>query len=410
MPRRLPPTWLLGLANLPFSISSTILLITVPQLLSARHVPEPVIASITAVGLIPGFASILVSPMLDVWLSRRSYALAMAAVASVAALAALTRLDDLAVLPLLLFVANVGANLYQAALGGWLGSIVPPEEDSRLGAWMIVANIAGFGIDAIVNIALVRSLPSPFGAAAVAGLVLLPLLLFLPIPAPGPDRRLARESYAEFAAHLGRMLRRPGTIRAILVFVLPAACFALTNALGGLGGDYGASERFVSLVAGVGVTIAGIVGSLMVPRLAARFEPYRLYVAIGLVGAVFTLALIVLPRTPAVFALAMVGENVAQAAAFATATTIIFREIGKGNPLAATEFSVLISAVLLPLAYMQWLDGRGYAAAGLAGSLGVDGAMGLAGCAGILLVLAWVRRRVPRPSSPALAATRGRRP
>ena len=63
----------MGLVNLPFSISGTVLLITVPQLLAARHVPEPMIASITAFALIPGFAAFVVSPILDVRFSRRTY-------------------------------------------------------------------------------------------------------------------------------------------------------------------------------------------------------------------------------------------------------------------------------------------------------------------------------------------------
>ena len=73
MELRLLPIWLMGLVNLPFSISGTVLLITVPQLLAARHVPEPMIASITAFALIPGFAAFVVSPILDVRFSRRTY-------------------------------------------------------------------------------------------------------------------------------------------------------------------------------------------------------------------------------------------------------------------------------------------------------------------------------------------------
>jgi len=400
MARRLPPTWLMGLANLPFSISSTILLITVPQLLAARHVAEPTIASITAFALIPGFVVFLVSPILDVRFSRRTYAIAMASLSSVLTLLALTRLDDLTALRWLLFFANAAACLFQGALGGWVGSLVPADEESRLGAWFTVANIGGFGIDAILNISLFRWLPAPFGALAIVGIGLLPLFLFLLIPAPGADRRLAAESFGTFFAALSRMIRRPTVVRTLLIFVVPAACFALTNMLGGLGADFGASERIVGLVAGIGVTIAGVIGSLLVPPLARRIGAYRLYVAIGAIGALFTFSLLLLARTPATFAWAMVGENIAQAAAFSAANTIIFHEIGKDNPLAATEFTVLTSAVLLPLSYVQWADGQGYAAAGLAGALVTDGALGLLGCVLILLLLRkWPGRCITVPTS-----------
>ena len=135
------------------------------------------------------------------------------------------------------------------------------------------------------------------------------------------------------------------------------------------------------------MTLAGLLGSLIVPPLARRFGPYRLYVTIAAVGSLFTLSLNLLAHTTAAFAWAMVGENIAQAAAFATANAIIFRVIGKNNPLAATEFTVLTSAVLLPLSYVQWADGQGYALAGLPGAFLTDGGLGLIGCVGILLLL-----------------------
>jgi hypothetical protein len=40
----------MGLANLPWGVNGAVALITVPQSLAARHVPEPQIASVTAAG------------------------------------------------------------------------------------------------------------------------------------------------------------------------------------------------------------------------------------------------------------------------------------------------------------------------------------------------------------------------
>jgi MFS transporter, PAT family, beta-lactamase induction signal transducer AmpG len=151
----------------------------------------------------------------------------------------------------------------------------------------------------------------------------------------------------------------------------------------------------VGLVAGGGVTAAGLLGSLAVPRLAARFGPHRLYIAISALGGLFSLSLPLLGRTTASFAWAMIGENIAQAAAFATANAIIFRVIGKNNPLAATEFTVLTSAVLLPLSYVQWLDGRGFAWGGVNGAFLTDGGLDLAGC----LVIAYLLTRRRRGAS-----------
>ena len=64
---RRAPVWLLGLTNALFGMYGGILVIAVPQLLSARHVPEAMIAGMTAAAISPGFWTFLVvrSSMFD---------------------------------------------------------------------------------------------------------------------------------------------------------------------------------------------------------------------------------------------------------------------------------------------------------------------------------------------------------
>ena len=66
--------------------------------------------------------------------------------------------------------------------------------------------------------------------------------------------------------------------------------------------------------------------------------------------------------------------------------------MGKDNPLAATQFALLQAATALPITYMQWIDGRAFAAGGLNGSLVADAGLGLIAAAGLAIFLR-VRRR-----------------
>jgi PAT family beta-lactamase induction signal transducer AmpG len=143
----------------------------------------------------------------------------------------------------------------------------------------------------------------------------------------------------------------------------------------------------VALMGGAGVIVAGVFGSLIVPVLAKRAPPLPLYVAIGAVGALFTLSLIVLPRDPAVYTLAMVGQNVFQSAAFATAQFVMFRLMGKDNPFAATQYALMLAAQGLPLSYMQVLDGHAYGHGGLSTMYLMDGGLGALACAALVLLL-----------------------
>jgi PAT family beta-lactamase induction signal transducer AmpG len=398
--RSIFPISFLGIANLPFGLYGAVVLITVPQLLASRHVAQPVIASITAAAMIPTFCGFLLAPMLDVRFSRRWYALVFGLFTSNAAWLGLTSIAHPATLTVYLVIGFVFANLFYNALGGWLGDVVPKGDEGRLGASFTIGNVVGFGVGAILFISVLRALPSWWGPGAVAASIALPLLLLALVPSSATERRSAHESYATLARDLSQLARNKTVLRTLLLFCLPASSFALTNSLGGLGNDFKASEQFVALIAGLGVTVAAVLASLTVPAFVKRFPPLLLYLAIGSSGALFTLSLLGLPRIPATFALALIGQNIFQAAAFVVENTIIFRTIGEDNPLAATQFGLLSSATAFPITYMQAVDGQGYRLAGLTGGLMTDALLSLTACAVLLpLVARWLRHE----QQPALA-------
>ncbi|MGZ6037270.1 MAG: MFS transporter [Phenylobacterium sp.] len=393
--RALPPIWLMGMSYLPFGVFGGIMLIAVPQLLAAAHVPEPQIAAITAAGLMPGFMTFPLGPLLDWRFSRRTYAVAFASVQVLCAIAALLSLDDLLRLTVLLFAGNFAGNLYYNAVGGWFGNLVETEQKGAIGAWLTVGNIGGGGLIVSVAAGLMHALPSPLGALAIGLIAAAPIPFFLFIRCPPADGRLAHEGFRDFARDVAALLRKSSVLWTLLLFLLPAASFALTNALGGFGADFHTSERIVSLLGGAGLVVAGVFGSLMVPVLAKGVAPRPLYLLIGGLGAIFTLVLVVIPHAPASFGLAMLGENIFQSAAFAVETMIILRTIGHENPLAATQFGLLNAATSLPLTYMQYLDGQGYGVGGVNGSFLMDALV--SGAAVLLLagVLWRWRRRIP---------------
>jgi PAT family beta-lactamase induction signal transducer AmpG len=387
------PIAFMGIANLPFGLYGAVVLITVPQLLASRNVPQPVIASITAAAMIPTFCGFLLAPILDVRFSRRSYALVFGVLTAIAAWLGLRSIAAPGMLAVWLVAGFLFANMFYNALGGWLGDLVPAGDEGRLGASFTIGNIVGFGVGAILFISLMRSLPGLGGPTAVAGAIALPLLLLVAVPSSSAERRGAHESFATLARDLRQLLRSKTVLRTLLLFCLPASSFALTNSLGGLGGDFSASERFVALIAGFGVTGAAVLASMVVPSLVRRMAPLLLYLAIGSAGALFTLSLLLLPRAPGAFALALIGQNIFQAAAFVVENTIIFRTIGDDNPLAATQFGLLSAATAFPITYMQAIDGQGYRLAGLTGGLVTDAGLSLLACAVLLpLVLHWLHR------------------
>jgi PAT family beta-lactamase induction signal transducer AmpG len=381
------PVWLKGMTNATFGISGGLVAITLPQVLAEQHVPEAKIAAMTAAAMSPMIWVFLLCPMLDVRFTRRWYAVLSALVAAAGVAAAVMNVHRLPVLEVLLIVAFSAAAVNQNALGGWLSTVTPHEDESKLSAWFNVANIAGGGLIATVAMELMHRLALPVAAAALGASLLLPLIIYPFIAVTQPDARLASESFTQFFTEVVLLLRRRDVLLALMLFLLPAASFTLTNILGGVGGDFHASVRMVSVAGGAGVAIAGIVGSLIYPFFARRLALRPLYLAIGAVGALFTLSLLLVPRTPAVFALSLLGENIFQSLAITGSFAIAFETIGQKNPLAATTFSVLGAAFNFPIIYMAVVDGRAYSWHGLAGSYVADAGLGLLSCALLALLL-----------------------
>ncbi|MGA8088624.1 MAG: MFS transporter [Terracidiphilus sp.] len=400
--RHLPPTWLMGLTNAPFGLTGGFCAVIIPQLLAQHGIPAGHIAAIAAAILSPGFWIFGISPLLDSWLSRRTYALIFGSLTAVAVALTVVNAGRPGLVEAVMLPGFAAAMLYQGAVGGWMGSLIDKQEDSRLGIWFSISNLGAGGVMMVLAGQVISRLTTTLAGIIMGAAILVPMLIFLAIPSPPTKRRPARDCFGQFNRELLSLLKQRQVVLALALFLLPAASFALTNVLGGTDSDFFASERTVSLFAGVGSSAAGIAGSFLLFPLGRRFPLRPVYLAIGVGGAIFTQSLLALPRAPWTFGIAITGENLFQALAFATANAIAFEVIGPDNPFAATLFTVLLAATNLPITYMQFLDGRGYDWHGLTGAFLTDAAISIAAC----LSLAWIISRwrlTPEPAAQSLS-------
>jgi MFS transporter, PAT family, beta-lactamase induction signal transducer AmpG len=371
------PIWLMGLTNLTYGLYGGVIAFAILQLLSARNVPESAIASLTAVAFSPGFWAFLFSPVLDVRFSRRWYATVLATIAAVMLFVAFLNLDHLGILKLTLTVGFFAAYLYQSALGGWLSSLLSAEEEKAVSVWITVGNVGGFGLMAVLCNQLVARFSTLTVAVMLGVLVMLPTLVFPFMQAPGPDRRLASESFPQFFGDLWALVKRRQVLIAVALFIAPAGTFSLTNFLGARGSDYHASAAFVGFIGGAGVAAGGIAGCFLLPPLSRLLSLRWLYLAVGFFGSLATLGLILLPRTPTSFAITLITENLIQSLAITASMAIIFETIGRNNPLASTTFCFVSSMYGIPISYMLYVDSFGYTHRGITGSLAADAGAGL---------------------------------
>jgi len=388
--RRRAPLWLMGLSNATYGLVGGFIVLPLPQLLAHEGVPEWKIAAVSAACLFPGFWVFLLGPLLDVRFSRRWYATAFAALAGVGLTAALLERAHLPVLEALLMLSYAAGVLSSNALGGWLATIVRAEDEARLSAWTQVGTFVGNGTMVVLAGEMLRALPLGVAAPLLGAVVVVPVMVFPWMPADVGDRLSVRvrERFGDLFRDVGRLLRRREVLLTLLLFVAPTGSFALTNLLGGEVREFHATDAFVSRMGGAVLSVAGAASCLLLPVLARWVRALPLYLLIGTAGSVFTLLLLLLPRSPSMFAVAFLGENMVQALSFTAAVAICFHTIGRENPLAATQFSLLTSATVLPIVYMGVLDGRVSALHGVSGMYAVDGALSLLAC-GVMALVMW---------------------
>ena len=404
----------MGLSNATFGFMGGFLVLPLPQMLAAQGVPEWKIAAISGACFLPGFWVFALGPLLDFRFSRRWWATLFAVLAGVGMTVAVLFRSHLAVLETALIVGYAAAALSSNALGGWLAGVVPVladragddanHEGAWLSSWTQVGVFLGNGLMAIVAGEGMRKLPAAVIAPLLGATVMLPAAVFPWIPLVGQRElgeggRSLTDGFRQFFGEVKTTLRGREVWLTLLLFVVPTGSCALSNALGGVASEFHASDAFVSRMGGIGLSVAGAASCLLLPVLARRVKALPLYLLLGTVGAVFTLVLLVLPRTPLTFAIAFVGENMVQAICFTAAVAICFNLIGESNPLAGTQFGLLTAATVLPIVYMGVLDGRAYSGHallrwmphGVTGMYLFDGGLSLLACAVMAALMFWWR-------------------
>ena len=382
MGSRAQRVWLMGFASSTYGFGYAAVLVTAPHLLASHGVAEPVIAGMTTLALSASLIVFALAPVLDTLISRRAWSIGLGLAGATLASLVLLLPATSHFLGAALAADALVLSLYNSAVGGWLGAALPKSSDETIGTWFTIGNSSGFGLGALTQYWLVTHTPAGLGAALVGVATLIPLVVLSLIPATDAGRKAVHESFRNLARDVVQLVRQPLVLRVLLMFILPCAAFTLTNAFGGMGPDFHATDNLVSVANGIGAVAVGFFASILARLVLKRVSAPFLYLSIGILGAAFTLGLLALPHSPATYLLAVLGENAAQSAAQVSQSTIIFRTIRQGSPLASSQYGLLSTAFVVPYAYMQGLDGFGYKlAGGVRGSFTMDALVSLAACA-----------------------------
>ena len=160
--------------------------------------------------------------------------------------------------------------------------------------------------------------------------------------------------------------------------------------------DYGVSGAQVAWINGVGGALLTTAGALSAALIPVRVRAPIAYIGAGLANA-GTLALLWLgPQRPAIYFAGTVLYLVTIGAAYALFTGVELEFLGASGKSGSSRFAIINSLGNLPVVYMTWLDGRGYAHWGPRGMPAIDALVSAAGVSLLLGHFVFSRRRKNR--------------
>lgn len=361
-PPRIPPTWLFGLTGIPFGVAGGYIAVAMPFLLRRVNVPVSTIAAISAASLIPSSYQFFWAPIIDIGPKRRTWLVIVSLLGSLA-LASSLFLDLPSQLHLFTICCVAGqgiTGMVGSCNGGLIATSLPNEVRGKASGWMNAANLGGNAIGGGMVLWLARAHGMRAAGVGVGLVTFLPSLAALFVPEAERAVRGAGEVFRTMLRDVWGTAKTRQGWTGILFCISPVGTAALINLFSAIAEDYHAPERTVEFVNGYwgGLVTAG--GALVSGYFLDRINKRAAYLLSGVLTAAVGVALAFAPLTPAAYQVGCLAYLAVTGLCYAAFSAVVFEIIGKAGHSASTQYTLFTAAGNQAIAYVTWLDGRGY--------------------------------------------------
>lgn len=355
-------------------------------------------ASISALIMVPHTIYFLWGPITDFWMRRRTWIMVAAVAAAIALLAAFCQRSLAALWAVaLLFLGACFGVIVAAACGGMMGAFTSETSKRRASSAYQIGSLTIGAVAIFLLVSLADRFPLGALGCIVAAMVVLPALFALAAP---PQSMIREHGARETVRRIGREFKstflRWEAIPYTLLIVAPCASGAMIGLLPQLARDYGVSGSQVAWINGLGgalLTSAGALSALLVP---VRVRATIAYLLTGLANAAALALLSLGPQRPAIYFVSTVLFLFTVGAGYALFTAVSLEFLGGSGKSGSARYSIINSLGNFPVAYMSWLDGRGYAHWGPRGMPGMDALVSTVTILALLGHFVFSRRRRER--------------
>jgi MFS transporter, PAT family, beta-lactamase induction signal transducer AmpG len=352
------------------------------------------VASIVALLGLPHAIYFIWGPVTDFWMRRRTWLLLASAAAALTIFGAFRHRLASPLAVALLFAGSSLGMIVPAACGGMMGELRSEVNRRRAGSFYQSGSLAFGGVATFVLVAFAQRLSLLALGAIVAALIALPALAALAVV---EDPVLSLHSVGETFRRIKRefkatFLRREAIPYTLLV-TFPMCSGGMLGLLPELARDYGVNGSQVAWMNGLAGVLLTAAGAVAVSLIPVRIRASVAFLLAGLANAVSLAVLAVGPLRPAVYFTGTVLFLFTIGACYALFTGVSLEFLGSSGKSGSARYAIINSLGNLPVAYMAWADGRGYAHWGPRAMPGTDAALSTAGACLLVTYFLFNRRR-----------------
>ncbi len=360
-------------------------------------------ASVVALLALPHATYFLWGPATDFWMRRRTWLVIAAAAVATLLVCAFHRPRLAAPGAVgLLFLSACCGDFVVAACGGMMGALQGETNRRRAGSFYQSGSLAFGAVALTASVSLVRRVPLGGLGWILAALIFLPSLAAFAAPAqPVLTGQNARETAARIWREFRVTFLRWDAIPYTLLITFPMCSGAMIGLLPSLALDYGVGGAQVAWINGLAGALLATGGALAASLIPVRVRAPIAFLSAGLLNAA-TLAILALgPQRPAIYFTGTVLFLFTIGACYALFTAVALEFMGSSGKSGSARYAIINSLGNLPVAYMSWVDGRGYAHWGPHAMPGIDAFLSAAGAALLLthFVLSPRFKRTTPPTS-----------
>lgn len=386
--------WVFGLLIAPMAVlANGVVGGALSYLLRRQGVGPEHSAAIIALLSLPQTIYFLWSPVTDFWMRRRTWLMVAAAAAGAAMLAAF-QVHSLAGhwAVVLMFLSGCLGQLVVASCGGMMGALRSEVSRRRASSFYQGGSLAFGAVAVLVLVLLSAKFRLGVLGWLVGAMIALPSLAALAAPRQ-PEVNL--QGVGETLAHIWQEFKstflRWEAIPYTLLVTFPMGSGAMIALLPGLAADYHISGQQVAWINGLGGALLMAGGALSATLISTRVRASVAYPLTGLVNAATLTVLWLGPLSPSVYFVGVILFLYTVGTSYAMFTAVVLEFLGGSGKSGSARYSIINSLGNIPVAYMEFIDGKSYGRWGTRAMPATDAAISAAGA--ILLLAYFLTRR-----------------